>query len=546
MGPVMSVPLCYGALVLFTAILHNVFLIYYVDIFVSVYKIDKMSFWIGETIFLIWNSLNDPLFGWMSDKAFLQADSSSEHGSSPQIVLRRFQALFINGPLFALSFLTFWVAWAVPAVQFVVCLCLYDTFLTMVDLHHNALLADLAVSDKERTRLNSYCSVFSAFGSLSVFLSYAIWDKENLANFRIFCAILVCISISGFFLCTIWMKRQFVQHRHQHKEKDPLQSILVSRQKLAPETHPKDRPEKGTKANVIYRRKCKEPNCNNMYIGETSRPLRQSILVSSSSGSSDVQLSVRGYFRQLMAHRNFLWFTAMNLVQVFHCHFNSNFFPLFLENLLEGIPPSVCSVLLGISFIFPHINNLYFLTLCRRYGTYAVIRGLFLVKLVLSTAMMMVGPDYTWVLCFFIASNRVFTEGTCRLLTLVVSDLVDEDYVLNNRKQPVAALVFGMAAFLSKPGQTFAPLMGTWILSVQTGHDIFQTGNKFGSIQPDTSQMDTDTFTSHRLGCFHLLVYVPIVCALLQLLAWSQFSLHGSRLRWIKSQREGGSTYKFV
>ncbi|CAH1259392.1 MFSD13A [Branchiostoma lanceolatum] len=494
MGPVMSVPLCYGALVLFTAILHNVFLIYYVDIFVSVYKIDKMSFWIGETIFLIWNSLNDPLFGWMSDKAFLQADSSSEHGSSPQIVLRRFQALFINGPLFALSFLTFWVAWAVPAVQFVVCLCLYDTFLTMVDLHHNALLADLAVSDKERTRLNSYCSVFSAFGSLSVFLSYAIWDKENLANFRIFCAILVCISISGFFLCTIWMKRQFIQHRHQHKEKDPLQNILVS----------------------------------------------------SSSGSSDVQLSVRGYFRQLMAHRNFLWFTAMNLVQVFHCHFNSNFFPLFLENLLEGIPPSVCSVLLGISFIFPHINNLYFLTLCRRYGTYAVIRGLFLVKLVLSTAMMMVGPDYTWALCFFIASNRVFTEGTCRLLTLVVSDLVDEDYVLNNRKQPVSALVFGMAAFLSKPGQTFAPLMGTWILSVQTGHDIFQTGNQFGSIQPDPSQMDTDTFTSHRLGCFHLLVYVPIVCALLQLLAWSQFSLHGSRLRWIKSQREGGSTYKFV
>ncbi|XP_078668863.1 transmembrane protein 180-like [Branchiostoma floridae x Branchiostoma belcheri] len=493
MGPLLSLPLCYGALVLFTAILHNVFLIYYVDVFVSVYKIDKMSFWIGETVFLIWNSLNDPLFGWMSDKAFLQADSSSDHGSSPQIVLRRFRALFINGPLFALSFLTFWVAWAIPAVQFVVCLCLYDTFLTMVDLHHNALLADLAVSDKERTRLNSYCSVFSAFGSLSVFLSYAIWDKENLGNFRIFCAILVCISISGFFLCTNWMKRQFIR-KHHHKEQDPLHSILVS----------------------------------------------------SSTGGAGVQLSVRGYFRQLMAHRNFLWFTAMNLVQVFHCHFNSNFFPLFLENLLEGIPPSVCSVLLGISFIFPHINNLYFLTLCRRYGTYAVIRGLFLVKLVLSTAMMMVGPDYTWVLCFFIASNRVFTEGTCRLLNLVVSDLVDEDYVLNNRKQPVSALVFGMAAFLSKPGQTLAPLMGTWILSVQTGHDIFQAGNEFGSIHADTSQMDSNTFTSHRLGCFHLLVYVPIACALLQLLAWSQFSLRGSRLRWIKSQRQGGSTYKFV
>ncbi|KAI8493425.1 hypothetical protein Bbelb_288220 [Branchiostoma belcheri] len=38
--------------------------------------------------------------------------------------------------------------------------------------------------------------------------------------------------------------------------------------------HPKDRPYKGTKANVIYRLKCEEPNCNNTYIGETSRPLK--------------------------------------------------------------------------------------------------------------------------------------------------------------------------------------------------------------------------------------------------------------------------------
>ncbi|KAI8518835.1 hypothetical protein Bbelb_020920 [Branchiostoma belcheri] len=39
--------------------------------------------------------------------------------------------------------------------------------------------------------------------------------------------------------------------------------------------HPKDRPHKGTKANVIYRLKCEEPNCNNTYIGETSRPPKE-------------------------------------------------------------------------------------------------------------------------------------------------------------------------------------------------------------------------------------------------------------------------------
>ena len=61
----------YGAIAFFNTILHNVFLLYHVETFVSVYRIDKASFWIGETLFLLWNSLNDPLFGWMSDKQYL-------------------------------------------------------------------------------------------------------------------------------------------------------------------------------------------------------------------------------------------------------------------------------------------------------------------------------------------------------------------------------------------------------------------------------------------------------------------------------------------
>ncbi len=35
-------------------------------------------------------------------------------------------------------------------------------------------------------------------------------------------------------------------------------------------------------------------------------------------------------------------------LQVFHCHFNSNFFPLFLESLLgDDVPQLVCSLILG-------------------------------------------------------------------------------------------------------------------------------------------------------------------------------------------------------
>lgn len=118
--------------------------------------------------------------------------------SSRAVVLARVRALGWHGPLLALSFLAFWVPWAPAGLQFLLCLCLYDGFLTLVDLHHHALLADLALSAHDRTHLNFYCSLFSAAGSLSVFASYAFWNKEDFSSFRAFCLALATGSGLGF------------------------------------------------------------------------------------------------------------------------------------------------------------------------------------------------------------------------------------------------------------------------------------------------------------------------------------------------------------
>lgn len=485
---VFSTSVLYGSLALFISILHNVFLLYYVETFVSVYKIDKVSFWVGETIFLLWNSVNDPLFGWMSDHAFLSSSQSGSHITSPEVVLKRLKALSRNGPLFALSFLAFWVSWARPGLQFLLCLCLYDGFLTMVDLHHSALLADLAVSAADRNRLNFHCSVFSAVGSVSVFLSYSFWDKEDFYSFRFFCVALATFSVLGFF-CSSQLLRQRFQ-REIRPRQDEAQAL-------------------------------KELNVN-------------------SPVASEKPVTVGQYLKQLSKHKNFMWFVSMNLIQVFHCHFNSNFFPLFLEHLLsDHISASTGSILLGISYVAPHLNNLYFLTLCQRYGVYQVIRWLFVLKLGLSVAMLLAGADQVYLLCIFIASNRVFTEGTCKLLKLVISDLVDEDFVLNRRQQATSALLFGMVALLTKPGQTFAPLIGTWLLCVYTGYDIFQKHpeKEPAALVPEVaSAAGTPPL---RIGCFYMLVFVPITCALLQLAAWSRFNLHGRKLQGIKTLRQG-------
>nr|KAF6304063.1 major facilitator superfamily domain containing 13A [Myotis myotis] len=284
----------YGSLTLFITVLHNVFLLYYVDTFVSVYKISKAAFWVGETVFLLWNSLNDPLFGWLSDRQFLSSQPRSGPGlSSRAVVLARVRALGWHGPLLALSFLVFWVPWAPAGLQFLLCLCLYDSFLTLVDLHHHALLADLALSAHDRTHLNFYCSLFSAAGSLSVFASYAFWNKEDFSSFRAFCVALAAGSALGFVGATRLLRRRVEAAG-------------------------------------------REPGCPDLAAD------------SGLCGEEAGNITLGQYLWQLAHHRNFLWFVVMDLVQVFHCHFNSNFFPLFLEHLLsDHISLSTGSFLLG-------------------------------------------------------------------------------------------------------------------------------------------------------------------------------------------------------
>ena len=71
------------------------------------------------------------------------------------------------------------------------------------------------------------------------------------------------------------------------------------------------------------------------------------------------------------------------------------------------------------------------------------------------------------------------------------------------------------------------------------GHDIFQSGHETGSVKATLTGLSIEEQASYRLGCFHFLVYVTIVCAVLQLLFWQRFSLRGTRLTWVKAMRRG-------
>jgi hypothetical protein len=151
--------------------------------FYRVQKVDKASFWLGEIIFLLWNSINDPLFGYLSDVDLVFENAKKYHAED--LILRRLKSIRIYGPLLCISFFLFWTPVLPIWSHFVIGICLYDSFLTVMDLNMNSLLADISSSMEERTALSKSRSLGNIFASISVFISYAVWDQSSLQYFKV-------------------------------------------------------------------------------------------------------------------------------------------------------------------------------------------------------------------------------------------------------------------------------------------------------------------------------------------------------------------------
>ncbi|MFN2152851.1 MAG: MFS transporter [Anaerolineales bacterium] len=120
--------------------------------------------WIGiaAMIYAIWNALNDPLFGYITD------NTRSKHG-------RRIPYMRFTAPFLALTFILVWFAPPQSGQQalfwwMLITMLLYDTAYTIIGLVYSALLPEVTESDAERNGLQISSSLFGLLGTLLGFL----------------------------------------------------------------------------------------------------------------------------------------------------------------------------------------------------------------------------------------------------------------------------------------------------------------------------------------------------------------------------------------
>lgn len=117
---------------------------------------------IASTVYAIWNAINDPLFGYITDS------TRSRMG-------RRIPYMRFTAPFLALTFILVWFApqGAGDSAIFtwmLVTMLLYDTAYTIIGLVYSSLLPEITESDSERNGLQISSSLFGLLGMLLGFI----------------------------------------------------------------------------------------------------------------------------------------------------------------------------------------------------------------------------------------------------------------------------------------------------------------------------------------------------------------------------------------
>lgn len=135
---------------LLSVLFNGALLTFYVDIL----HMDPDLFGIVMIIFAVWNALNDPIFGYFSDKR-----SMDDRG-------KRSYFIRLSAPIFFFGFLMFWLAApSFSQVSFLIflliALFIFDTGLTIFGLNLSAIQISQTTSTNERTRIAVIASVIS-------------------------------------------------------------------------------------------------------------------------------------------------------------------------------------------------------------------------------------------------------------------------------------------------------------------------------------------------------------------------------------------------
>ncbi|KAJ8251155.1 hypothetical protein GJAV_G00217910 [Gymnothorax javanicus] len=383
------------------SMLNSMFSFYYVKLFLKKYMISEGAFYQAQVIYMVWNAVNDPLFGYLQDNA--QATCCSH---------RRLSILY-GAPFYALAFLLPWFPWRLytesdwlSGVHLVVALCAFDGMLTFVLLAQCALFAEISAQHHSRLLLVSYSQVASLIGSSSVLFSGLL--SQNMDDFAAFQTVTISVAVLA---CGCMAYTGFnSESRFDSKISE----------------HHSGSTQPGLSLKAV--------------VSMTMQILAQ----------RDFQLFVLMNFFQV-----FMVAFCSNFTLIFVDH-------LIPPNVL---PSFARSLMYGAGFICPQLLVLCSQGPLQRMGYYRLILLSFYFEAGLAVVMYLLGAEHHYILALFLTTIMVLVQAAFSLFNLPLADIIDSDLQKHKRSSPISSMVFGTNALFTKPGQSLAPMLVVSILN---------------------------------------------------------------------------------
>ncbi|XP_061079661.1 transmembrane protein 180-like isoform X2 [Conger conger] len=355
--------LAYCMTTLGASMMNSMFSFYYVKLFLNKYKISEGAFHQAQVVYMVWNAVNDPLFGYLQDNARAACCS------------RRRLSILYGAPFYALAFLLPWFPWQTYAAgdwlsgaHLVVALCAFDGMLTFVLLAQCALFAEISAQYHSRLQLVRYSQAASLVGSSSVLFCGLL--SSNMDDFAAFQKVAVTVAMLACFSMAytgLYSESRFDSKASDHAP-GPSQPALSLR----------------------------------AVISLTGQILAQ----------RDFQLFVLMNFFQV-----FMVAFCSNFTLIFVDH-------LIPPNVL---PSFAKSLMYGAGFICPQLLVLCSQGLLQQVGYYRLILLSFYLEAAMAVIMFLLGPQHYYFLALFLTTVMVLVQAAFSLFNLPLADIIDSD-----------------------------------------------------------------------------------------------------------------------
>lgn len=504
---------------------------YYVEAFRIRFEVTASSFVWSQVVFGLWNAVNDPLFGWLSDGIAWKGTT---------MVTRRGIAIAAGGMVWSAAFLAVWWPWGegssmLEAAHMTASLCAYDAALTWVEVNHGAALAELTLDQGDRARANAWSGICAALGACASWAAHLVWrDPAGLRSFRLVCVgaavtAALAFALSGYGIHAGQPRTTPANGSNQQEKSDSPGDVLAVLSAAVlpfgvgkePEDTQSRRHPGGTK---LHTGDLKPKGGNPLAKGEREEEV------------DALSWQPLVFARRVLASGNFRTFALVAALQAFDCAFEKNFFGTFLDQLAGPTAPGAVSGegragVVTASFLLPHVVTVVLTPAIRRAGLHAVVGRIFAARLVfLGVAAVALGRYAAsgqqwaapgWLAASFLLCNRVASECVCRLFPVVIGDLTDEHSALHPRQsRSRAASVVGASLLLGRLASSVAPVLG------------------FAALR----HLEADPRGAAQ-GVWLLLVLAPLACVVVQNGLWQYFGLKGRYLKAIKhavAEKEAG------